>query len=113
MSKKGKKKKGTAAAAADLLSPVDPREKDDSHRTPRFGDQGVQPSAPPENVSTPRSKGSDGEMKINEVSKGSENQSATSELTSTSRDPLYDCDDIEAIDSQLREFADQKVEDKP
>ena len=45
-------------------------------------------------------------MKIDEVSKGSGSQSATSELTLTYRDPhVYDDDDIEAIDSQLREFA--------
>jgi len=45
-------------------------------------------------------------MKIDEVSKGSANQSATSERTSAPRDLHCNGDNTEAIDSQLREFAD-------
>ena len=81
-----------------------PRRNDDDRR-PRFIDSDPQPpSAPPGDISPARSKGSEIGLKIDEVSKGSANQSATSGLTSASRG-LHE-NNTEEIDSQDCEYAD-------
>ena len=67
--KNGKnKKKGSPAAAADLLpSPVAPRHSDDDRR-PRSADRDPQPSSTPlRDVPPARSKGSGSGLKIDEV----------------------------------------------
>ena len=98
-SKKGKNKKSSPVPAADPLSSPVASRRNDAGRLPS-GYRVPQPSsAPPGDVSPAGSKGSQ-DLKIDEVSKGS----ATSELTSASRD--LQGNNIEAMDSQLREYAD-------
>ena len=95
--KKGKKKGSQIPAVDPLDLPASPRRNDVF--TPQV--RVPQPSSPPSGVPSPPGSKSSQDLKNDEVSRGS----ATSELTSTSRD-LQGSNNIDAIDSQLLEYAD-------
>jgi len=95
--KKGEKKGSQIPAVDPLDLPASPRRNDVF--TPQV--RVPQPPSPPSGVPSPTGSKSSQDFKIGEVSKGS----ATSELTSTSRD-LQGSNNINATDIQLLEYAD-------